>query len=96
LPLSARARIEVFLPDSPRPAYQDLLVGLEREFSYVFGGCSTLRGFKGSYLARNGDIIRDCINLVFTDAPFGLDEHLDVLARYADEIRNAAEIALDE
>jgi hypothetical protein len=44
LPLSEKARIEVYLPDVPRPAYQDLLAALEQEFTYTFGGCTTLRG----------------------------------------------------
>jgi hypothetical protein len=33
----------VYLPDVPRPAYQDLLAALEQEFTYTFGGCATVR-----------------------------------------------------
>ena len=47
MPLSEKARIEVYLPDLPRRAYQDLLASLEREFSYSFGGCTTVRGLEG-------------------------------------------------
>ena len=42
MPLSEKARIEVYLPDLPRAEYQDLLGALEQEFAYTFGGCTTL------------------------------------------------------
>ena len=96
MPLFARARIEVYLPDLPRSACQDLLAALEQEFSYAFGGCSTIRGLEGNYLSQSGTIIRDRVNLVFTDTPFGFDEHFTALGRYADELREAAAEALEE
>jgi hypothetical protein len=58
LPLSERARIEVYLPDLPKPVYQDLLDALEQEFSYTFGGATILRGLDRSYLSRRGWIIQ--------------------------------------
>ncbi len=75
MPLSEKARIEVYLPDSPRPAYQDLLAALEAEFSYTFGGCTTIRGLEGNYLSLAGAIVRDRINLVYTDTPFAFRDH---------------------
>ena len=33
MPLSERARIEVYIPDLPKPAYQDLLEAFDREFT---------------------------------------------------------------
>ena len=96
MPLSEKARIEVYLPDVPRPAYQDLLTALEQEFTYTFGGCSTLRGLEGNYLSRLGLRIRDRINLVYTDAPFAFEETFDLLSRYADELQNASAEALEE
>lgn len=96
MPLSERARIEVYLPDLPRAAYQDLLAAFEQEFSYTFGGCSTTRDLEGNYLSQAGRIIRDRVNLVFTDTPFGCQEHLTTLGRYADELRQAAAEALEE
>jgi hypothetical protein len=96
LALSERARIEVYLPDLPRPAYQDLLTAIESEFTYTFGGCTTLRGLEGNYLAQAGSIIRDRINVVYTDTPFALDEGLVVIERYLDELRRATVEALDE
>jgi hypothetical protein len=96
LPLSEKARIEVYLPDVSRPEYQDLLAELEQEFTYTFGGCTTLRGLEGNYLSRGGAVIRDRVNLVYTDTPFSVERTLDLVARYADELRQAAFDALDE
>ncbi len=96
MPLYERARIEVYLPDVSRSEYQDLLVELEQEFTYTFGGCSTLRGLEGNYLSRGGLVIRDRVNLVYTDTPFSVDESLNLVARYADELRQASFEALDE
>ena len=96
MPLSAKARIEVYLPDVSRPEYQNLLDELEQEFTYTFGGCTTIRGLEGRYLSRAGVPIRDRINLVYTDTPFPLEEHFDTVERYADELRQAAFDALDE
>jgi hypothetical protein len=96
LPLSERARIEVYLPDLPKEAYQDLLEALDREFSYTFGGATISRGLDGSYLSRLGSKIRDRINLIYTDTPFGLRTNRTAIARYADELRDAAATALEE
>ena len=51
MPLSEKARVEVYLPDLPKASYQDLLDALDREFTFAFGGCTILRGLEGSYLA---------------------------------------------
>ena len=67
MPLSEKARIEVYLPDVPRQAYRDLLIVLEQEFTFTFGGCTLLRGLEGSYLSQGGLPTRDRINLLFTD-----------------------------
>jgi hypothetical protein len=96
LPLSEKARIEVYLPDVSRPEYQELLAELEQEFTYTFGGCTTLRGLEGRYLARAGDIIRDRVNLIYSDTPFSLEDNFDTVAQYADRLRQAAFDALDE
>ena len=96
MPLSERARVEVYLPDLPRPAYQGLLAALEQEFSYAFGGCSTIRGLEGNYLSQAGTIIRDRVNLIYSDTPFGIQKHRAALDRYADGLRQAAAEALEE
>lgn len=96
MPPFEKARIEVYLPNLPRAAYHDLLVALDEEFTYTFGGCTTIRGLEGNYLSRIGSIMRDRVNLVYTDTPFAFEEHLELLARYLTELRNAAFRALEE
>ena len=96
MPLSEKVRIEVYLPDLPRRAYQDLLDALEQEFSYTFGGCTLLRGLEGNYLSRIGVVVRDRINLLYTDTPFAFEENVAQLSRYTDELRQAAFEALEE
>jgi hypothetical protein len=96
LPLSEKARIEVFLPDLPRTAYQDLLEILDREFTYTFGGCTIVRGLAGSYLSRHGEVLKDRISLVFTDTPLIFKEDFKQISRYADHLRQVAYVALEE
>jgi hypothetical protein len=96
LPPFEKARIEVYLPDVPRQEYQDLLAALEQEFTYTFGGATTNRGSEGNYFSRLGLKIRDRINLVYSDTPFGFDENFERLSRDADQLRDAADEALAE
>lgn len=96
MPLSEKTRIEVYLPELPRPAYQDLLVALEQEFTYTFGGCTTVRGVEGNFLSRSGERLRDRINIVYTDTTFAFADNLARIARYADQLRDAAAEALAE
>jgi hypothetical protein len=96
LPLSEKARVEVYLPDLPRQAYRDLLDAFEQEFTYTFGGCTTLRGLDGNYLSQAGLTVRDRINVIYTDTPFALNEHFSALSQYADQLRGAAMEALEE
>jgi hypothetical protein len=96
LPLSEKARIEVYLPELPRPAYLDLLDSLNREFTYAFGGCTIVRGLFGSYLARHGQVLEDRINLVVTDTQLIFTEDFEIISRYTDHLRQAAFVALDE
>ena len=96
MPLSEKARIEAYLPDVPREAYQDLLAALEQEFTYTFGGCTILRGLEGNYLSRLGERMRDRINLIYTDTPFPFEAHFSLISRYTDQLREAAFGALQE
>lgn len=96
MPLSEKARIELYLPDLPKPEYHDLLEALDREFAYTFGGASIVRGIEGSYLSQSGAQIRDRINLIYTDTPFAFRENLPRLSQYADQLREAAFAALQE
>ena len=74
MPLSEKARIEVYLPDLPRPSYRDLLEALEQEFTHTFGGCTTVHGLSGHYLSDFGLTIPDRVNLLYTDAALAFDE----------------------
>jgi hypothetical protein len=90
LPLSAKGRIEVYLPDLLEPAYQNLLLALENEFTYNFGGCTVVSGLEGSYLSKSGVKIRDRVTVIYTDSPYSFQDHLEILSSYADKIRASA------
>jgi hypothetical protein len=96
LPLSDRARVEVYLPDLASPAYQELSERLVQEFTYTFGGCTLVRGIGGNYLSLLGFPIEDRINLLYTDTPFTFDAGFEQISLYADALRQAAFEALEE
>lgn len=96
MPLSERARVEVYLPDLPRAAYQDLLDKLTQEFTYTFGGCTIIRGLDGSYLSQAGLQIQDRINLIYTDTPYAFEENFEIASAYADKLKAAVNTALEE
>ena len=96
LPLSERARIEIYLPDLPLEPYQNLLTVFQQELTYALGGCSVLRSVEGAYLSLEGAHISDRVSILYTDAPFAFAENFDVLSKYADELRDAAFRSLDE
>lgn len=96
MPLSEKARVEVYLPDLPKPAYQDLLAALDQEFTYTFGGCTIIRGLDGSYLSQVGLKLQDRITLIYTDTPYGFRENFDIISKYADKVREATFRALEE
>jgi hypothetical protein len=93
LPLSERARVDVYLPDLPKQSYQDLLDAFDQEFTYASGGCTVIRGLEGSYLGLK---TRDRINIIYTDTPFLLEENFQALSRYTEDIKAAAFEALSE
>jgi dihydrofolate reductase len=96
LPLSEKARVEVYLPDLPRAAYLNLLSVLTQEFTYTFGGCTIVRGLEGSYLSLAGVPLPDRINLIYTDTPYTFEENFEIISTYADELKDAASDALEE
>ncbi len=87
MPLSEKARVEIYIPDLPKAAYQDLTSTLEHEFTYAFGGATVVRGLEGNYLSRSGLVLQDPISLVYTDTPFSFDQHFEQLSRYGDKLR---------
>jgi hypothetical protein len=96
LPLFEKARVEVYLPDLPKQAYQDLLNALDQEFTYTFGGCTIIRGLDGSYLSQAGLKLQDRITLIYTDTPYGFKENFEIISKYTDKLREAAFKALEE
>jgi hypothetical protein len=96
LPLFEKARIEVYLPDLPKQAYQDLLNALDEEFTYTFGGCTIIRGLDGSYLSRAGQKLQDRITLIYTDTPYSFEGNFEIISKYTDKLREAAFKALEE
>ena len=96
MPLSEKARVEVYLPDLPRKAYQDLLDALAQEFTYAFGGCTIIYGLDGNYLSQAGSQIQDRINLIYTDTPYPFEENFEIASTYADKLKGAAFAALAE
>jgi hypothetical protein len=86
----------VYLPDLDKPGYAELLEELESEFTFSFRGCTVARGFSGSYLSRLGIHMRDPINVLYTDIPVAMGTHFQTISDYADELRRAAFLALDE
>jgi hypothetical protein len=96
LPLSKRARIEIYLPERGRNDYARLQRAFETEFLHTFGGCTVIKGIKGLYKGSDEQADKDRVNLVYADTPFDFDEHFEAISKYADELRTAALAASDE
>lgn len=96
MPLSEKARIEVYIPDLPQEIYQNLLDALAQEFTYTFGGSTIIRGLDGNYLSRLGLRMQDRVHLIYTDTPFAFEENFETISRYTDALRDAAFEALEE
>src|SRR5207237_1502687 len=96
LPLFEKARVEVYLPDLPKKAYQDLLGALDQEFTYTFGGCTIVRGLGGSYLSQAGLKLQDRISLIYTDTLYGFIKNFEIISKYADKLRQDASNAVEE
>lgn len=96
MPLLERVRVEVYVPDLPTASYRNLLLSFEEEFTYAFGGCTIVRGLDGNYLSLAGVKTPDRINLIYTDLPLALSTNFESVARYVDELKQAAVEALAE
>jgi 16S rRNA G966 N2-methylase RsmD len=96
LPLSARARIEVYLPERKNAAYRRLQKAFEREFLQTFGGCTVIENIKGLYLSSNEATDTDKINLIYADTPFDFEKNLKAISKYTDELKKAALEASEE
>jgi len=96
LPLSKRARIEIYLPTKNEERYQRLRRACEIEFLKLFGGCTVIRGARGLYLNSEGGEDADTIDVVYADTPFELEEDKAKLSRYTDELKFAVMAATNE
>ena len=96
MPLSARARIEIYLPERQNAVYRRLQKAFEQEFLQTFGGCTVIKDIKGLYLSANDKTDTDKINLVYTDTPFDFEKNFKALSKYTDELRKAALEASEE
>jgi len=96
LPLSKRARIEIYLPDKPKPAYRLLQKAFENEFLQTFGGATVIKNIKGLYLSDKGKTDSDKINLVYADTTFDFEKNFKALSKYTDDLREAALEASEE
>jgi hypothetical protein len=96
LPLSKRARIEIYLPDRKEARYRRLHKAIEDEFLHTFGGCTVIKDTKGLYKGADKKADVDRISLIATDAPFDFDKNFTALSQYTDALRTAALEATDE
>lgn len=96
MPLLERVRVEAYIPDLPLTAYRNLLLSLEVEFTYAFGGCTIARGREGTYLSQAGAITSDRINVIYADLSLAFSTNFQSVARYADELKKVVVEALAE
>ena len=90
MPLSSRARIEIYLPDVPKKNYRNLLRAFEREFLETFGGCTLIKNIKGLYLSEKEKSETDKIVLIYADTPFEFRKNRAALSKYTDELKEVA------
>lgn len=88
MPLSKRARVEIYVPSGVR--FGRLRTVLERELIYAFGGCTVVSGVKGQYLAADGSRDAEPMDLIYSDAPFDFDENFHALSEYTDDLKRVA------
>ena len=96
MPLSKRARIEIYIPERETSDYALLENVFEQEFLHTFGGCTVIRNIKGMYVGSDGRTEVEPVNLVYSDTPFDFDEHFGEIEKYTEEMRKAALEASDE
>ena len=96
MPLSRRARIEIYLPDRGRSDYARMQRAFELEFLKTFGGCTVIKNIKGMYFGSDEETDEEKVSLVYTDTPFDFEKHFDEISKYTDELRDAALEASDE
>ena len=95
MPLSAKVRVEIFIPDLPDPVYDLILEEFGDELTYAFGGC-TITASSGKYRSAAGLILPDKVNIRFSDTPFDWARDHVVIERYAEELQDVIRHALED
>ena len=90
MPLSAKARIEIYLPDKQERIFVKLREAFEKEFLETFGGCTVIKDIKGLYLSDEGKTDIDKILLLYADTPFEFRRNRAALGKYTDELKEVA------
>lgn len=90
MPLSSKARIEIYLPDNRKRASKNLREAVEEEFLETFGGCTVIEDIKGLYLSGDGKADADKIVLLYADTPFEFRRNRAAIGKYADELKDVA------
>lgn len=96
MPLSKRARIEIYLPERGDSSYARLQRAFESEFLHTFGGCTVIKDIKGLYIGSDDKTDIERVNLVYADTPFDFEKYFGELSRYTDDLRAAALAASEE
>ena len=96
MPLSKRARIEIYLPDCKGARYRRLRQAFETELMHTFGGCTVIKNIRGLYKGADKTAEVDRITLLYADTPFEFDANIAVLSKYTDSLRETALEATDE
>ena len=90
MPLSKRARIEIYIPERETSNYAVLESAFEQEFLHTFGGCTVIRNIKGIYLGSDDKADVEPVSLVYSDTPFDFEENFEAIEQYTDALRTAA------
>ena len=96
MPLSSKARIEIYLPDNRKRASKKLREAVEQEFLETFGGCTVIKDIKGLYLSEKNKPDADKIVLIYADTPFEFRRNRAAIGKYTDELKDVAFQTTDE
>lgn len=95
MPLLEWARVEVYVPDLPVPHYRNYFCRFNKNSHTHLAGaqlCAALR----AAISLTGINTPDRVSLIYTDLPFALSTGFENVARYSEELKQAAFEALAE
>lgn len=103
MPLLGKTRIEFYIPCLPNKVYKILLLKLQEELTFTFGGCTLLEKVEGWYQARDprqprqyGKIILDVVNILFVDVELSIVKDSEVIEKYFAEVSSSINDELQE